>query len=638
MLESIHIKNWKKYEDFSCKFKKGINFIIGPNAIGKTSLLEAIYYAITGNVRSDVALNKVKRIGSTTSGYVNLILSHDNNIINLLRSFNGRTTHSISCAPQNYNITGRENVKRWIERLFNTKQIFLDKMFYFGEGDIFKYISKRGAQSNFRAYIEDMLGIEKLHNIRKDFNKLKGKFNKKKKSLESKIKSISEIPSQSDTSLEEQLKSLNKKMIGIKNKIDEIEKNQSKLKLDIELSKKSMKDFSVLQNDLQNLLNIDNLDFDIVEINNLIKKELVDLLKEEKRLNMEIQEQNERKIILKKNLSEISDIENSLKNLKVKFEQETILDDTSTLECPICDKPLSLSEFREIYEIKLKNRTNIENKLIKVENSLKERNVSLSKIQKNVKEKEKLQYKIEIYIPSWTIKLKQYKEREAILPEKLNENNELGLKKNELKKELSNINKNILSLTEKLAIRKAPKHYLDPSYIKNEINVSNNCNYLTDLLEESFKEMLYRVKLQYLEKITKEISRLWSIIFHDPKRSVSFDNNLNPILESEEGTIVFKNLSGGEKTILSVLTKTIFMRKFSSIKFMILDEPFEHLNLKNRVQIINYLIMYVKAKLVDQLIITTFEESLTRNLIEDPDINIISLGAYDKHKKIYSHK
>jgi DNA replication and repair protein RecF len=51
MLESIMIRNWKLFENLNFKFKPGLNFISGPNAIGKTSLLEAIYYAITGDLR-----------------------------------------------------------------------------------------------------------------------------------------------------------------------------------------------------------------------------------------------------------------------------------------------------------------------------------------------------------------------------------------------------------------------------------------------------------------------------------------------------------------------------------------------------------------------------------------------------------
>ena len=43
MLESIHIFGFRRYSDFSIKGFNEINFILGDNNSGKTSLLEAVY-------------------------------------------------------------------------------------------------------------------------------------------------------------------------------------------------------------------------------------------------------------------------------------------------------------------------------------------------------------------------------------------------------------------------------------------------------------------------------------------------------------------------------------------------------------------------------------------------------------------
>ncbi len=76
------------------------------------------------------------------------------------------------------------------------------------------------------------------------------------------------------------------------------------------------------------------------------------------------------------------------------------------------------------------------------------------------------------------------------------------------------------------------------------------------------------------------------------------------------------------------------MHQFSNIGFIVLDEPLEHLDIINRAQIIEFLLMFYNAELIDQLIITTFEESLTRYLIDTKDVSIISLGSIRKYPEI----
>ena len=41
-IQSITIKNYRNYNNFSMKFRKGLNVIIGSNNSGKTGLLNAI--------------------------------------------------------------------------------------------------------------------------------------------------------------------------------------------------------------------------------------------------------------------------------------------------------------------------------------------------------------------------------------------------------------------------------------------------------------------------------------------------------------------------------------------------------------------------------------------------------------------
>lgn len=47
-LQSITLHNFRSYEESSFEFSDGVNIIIGPNAVGKTNLLEAVYVCALG--------------------------------------------------------------------------------------------------------------------------------------------------------------------------------------------------------------------------------------------------------------------------------------------------------------------------------------------------------------------------------------------------------------------------------------------------------------------------------------------------------------------------------------------------------------------------------------------------------------
>jgi len=47
-LQSITLHNFRSYEESSFEFSDGVNIIIGPNAVGKTNLLEAVYVSALG--------------------------------------------------------------------------------------------------------------------------------------------------------------------------------------------------------------------------------------------------------------------------------------------------------------------------------------------------------------------------------------------------------------------------------------------------------------------------------------------------------------------------------------------------------------------------------------------------------------
>jgi DNA replication and repair protein RecF len=100
-LSSISLKNTRKHTDTHIDFANKLNYIVGGNGVGKTTILEAIYYLCTTKsclTTSDAEVVKIGESGFNINGY-----------------FNGRTSDDVQI---NYSI--KENKKAF---LLGSKQI-----------------------------------------------------------------------------------------------------------------------------------------------------------------------------------------------------------------------------------------------------------------------------------------------------------------------------------------------------------------------------------------------------------------------------------------------------------------------------------------------------------------------------------
>ena len=54
IVKSLNLKNFRNYKNSTFSFKPGINILLGKNGIGKTNIVEAIYYlALTKSFRTN---------------------------------------------------------------------------------------------------------------------------------------------------------------------------------------------------------------------------------------------------------------------------------------------------------------------------------------------------------------------------------------------------------------------------------------------------------------------------------------------------------------------------------------------------------------------------------------------------------
>ena len=612
-INRIQLENWKIHKKLNIKFEKGLNFIVGENGSGKTSIIEAILFGLTGRtLHSNRA--SFKNISTRSAANVNISFSHNEKDFEISRTFNGMVIHKLNLITEKKVIDKYTEINKKIEEIFNSRISFLEQMIYYGENEYFKSFQSRN-KHQFRNYIESFMGIKYLEDLRakihdtsshlkndlKEFNfKLEGlsvkdeiNYDKLKVNLRRRESEMEELK-QENAYLSDKLKELNKEIRKIKTQID---------------------NFSKLKGEMFSVLNIEILtDFNAI-IDSIERKK--------KDIDLEIKANTFKTDEFKSAITTLDKEERIYKLINDTIRE--ILRTSKKFDyCPLCKTDFKESNFTLILKKRSEEIVQDIEKNIDIKNIIFELNNEDKFLKKEMRELDNIREmfslnKIYFEDPSKFDKLNQ--RNESFLMER----NNIEKESRSILIKMDDLNSKILDIKSKLKTIEKIDIGLDKNLVNYRIKRFNDSINLNRIIEESLEKTLYELRLKFLTPIMREITHIWNHVFKNLNCKVSFDDNLNPIIEKDLGEIDFKNLSGGEKTVLLILSRSLILHNFSKASFLLLDEPLEHLDVENRRLIIKYLENFCKSGLIDQLIITTFEETLTRRLKTETEVNIIYL-------------
>ena len=160
IIKKLYLKNYRNYEEILLELDKGVNFIIGNNAQGKTNLLESIYFASVGkSFRTRKDLETVKHSSSFSSmKYIVEDKGIDTKIDILISSDNRKAVkindHPITKISE---LFGYLNVV-----LFSPNQMSLLRS---GPSERRSFLDREISLIN-KGYLEDLIKYNKLLDIR----------------------------------------------------------------------------------------------------------------------------------------------------------------------------------------------------------------------------------------------------------------------------------------------------------------------------------------------------------------------------------------------------------------------------------------------------------------------------------------
>lgn len=163
-LNRILLRNFKKYRRAEIKFQDGLTGIVGSNGTGKSTIVEAIAWALYGNKASAIKRDLIKNSNSDDSENVEvtLSLSQGKQEITVLRAMRGKNLipeAAISLDGHRVAMGSREVDQKLEEMLKIGYQDFM-RTFYARQKDLDNLLKEGGTGK--REYLLKLLGLEEI--------------------------------------------------------------------------------------------------------------------------------------------------------------------------------------------------------------------------------------------------------------------------------------------------------------------------------------------------------------------------------------------------------------------------------------------------------------------------------------------
>lgn len=162
-LLSIELKNWRQLKSFKQDFQHGITCIVGPNGVGKSSLLDAIMFSITEEWGEHYKKKSHNiRFGSKGDAYVKA--SWRINSVDIVIEKDLRKNKSKLTLPDGRVLTAAAAVATELETLFGASRSLLNNAVFVAQGKVDEFLHL--TKANWLEYLGQFCDLERIEKIR----------------------------------------------------------------------------------------------------------------------------------------------------------------------------------------------------------------------------------------------------------------------------------------------------------------------------------------------------------------------------------------------------------------------------------------------------------------------------------------
>lgn len=339
LIEKLELENFRSHKDTKIDLNQGITLILGENGAGKSSILEAINFALFGKLSTnlDESIRRpTNEEDEVKQMQVRILFKQDGKTYEIKRGRKKNTTAELSELRDGKKIIlakAISDVNSEIESLLNIDNDSFQNAVYIKQGEITKLTESKPAEK--KKLIAKLLNIDSVEKAYNHMNDLINIYKSRADKNSGRLMNLEEIKENKKLTFDEikqlqaQLNKQNKEVLKLKEKLDEKQKQEQK-------QKESKNQYEKLE------IQIKNEEKNLSEINERLMEVESDLNKIQEN-ELEIQKiKKELKILpYAKKLSKLKE-EYDL-NIKLKNGKQKQIND-------IEEKKTSLKELQKVYD------------------------------------------------------------------------------------------------------------------------------------------------------------------------------------------------------------------------------------------------------------------------------------------------
>jgi len=641
MITSVALKGWRSHKDSELNFSEGTNVLIGVMGAGKSSLLDAISFALFGTFPSlkakkltmdDIIMNRPKK-EDMAEVVVSFQVGRD--IYTVKRTIvRGKGTKAEIRKNNELIDTGTTRTTENVERILKVSYDLFSRAVYSEQNGLDYFLTVPKGQRMKK--MDSLLQIDKFEKARSSTTSL---VNRMKNTITDKTRIVEEMEEKEDfdkvSKLKEDIAKLEEKQGELKNKMSEVEKEKQKMEKGLEEIKNEMEKIEELEKQ-RNILSgrIKNLSEEIESFE--IKEKIGDLEKKKKEIESVLEDSDKKLKALEDEMSETTE-----KKQKITVSIEDLISKIDNLKsvkgrCPVCDRELTEKHRKKLIDERSE-------KVSEKEKELKETIVEIKRIESEIREvKESIEKKKEqkFDVERAIEKIKGIEEKKERLKDFRREEKELESAISEKRKSFDR--ERMEEIQDKLK-------ELYGSYTEIKVMLSSNERFLNERreqlqsleekkkmfqeyksqikkmevliddlkkFEKALKETQITLRSEFVEAVNATMDRIWEYLYpYDDYTSIRLSiqggDYVLELRESGGNWVSVEGIaSGGERTTACLALRIAFALVLApSLKWLVLDEPTHNLD----VQGVEYLATVLRDKIsefIEQVFLITHDEKL----------------------------
>jgi DNA repair exonuclease SbcCD ATPase subunit len=132
------------------------------------------------------------------------------------------------------------------------------------------------------------------------------------------------------------------------------------------------------------------------------------------------------------------------------------------------------------------------------------------------------------------------------------------------------------------------------------------------MARDAFDAVAGNLLTQRIEPLAAEIGHRWKLLFGTEGLQLEPDGSLRFHVQGDQLDLI--DLSGGERGVALFVTRLLVVASATRATTLWLDEPLEHLDSRRRAAIARTIVRAVQQGALGQVVVTTYEERLARQL------------------------